>query len=145
MGQLPLDDCERMRGYAAWSVDDELSEVEAAALASHLATCAACTAYAASLEQSARIVRQTPLEQLNFPIVLPSRRLRFARTVQVGAAAAAVAAVVGLTATVQFTASGHRSAAANVSVGVYLTPEDELRMLRDASLRDTSAHAHLAR
>ena len=32
MGQLPLNDCERIRGYAAWSVDGELSEMEAAAL-----------------------------------------------------------------------------------------------------------------
>jgi anti-sigma factor RsiW len=144
MGQLPLDECERIRGYAAWSVDGELSEVEAAALAAHLATCSACNAYAAGLEQAAQLVRQTPPEQLEFPIVLPSRRLRFARTIQVGAAAAAVATVVGLSATVPFSAPAHRSAASNAR-SVYLTPEDELRMLRHASLRDTSAHARFAR
>jgi anti-sigma factor RsiW len=147
MGQLPLDECERIRGYAAWSVDGELSEMEAAALAAHLAACSACNAYAASLEEAARLVRQTPLEDLEFPIVLPSRRLRFARTIQVGAAAAAVAAVVGLSATVPFNASSHRNAAGVVRAGaVYLTPEDELRMLREASVfRDRTAHARLAR
>jgi anti-sigma factor RsiW len=146
MGQLPLDECERIRGYAAWSVDGELSEVEAAALAAHLAACASCSAYAASLGEAARLVRQTPLERLDFPIVLPSRRLRLARTIQVGAAAAAVAAVVGVSATVPFNAPAHRSASGSVrAASVYLTPEDELRMLREASLRDTSAHAHLAR
>src|SRR5919204_1828448 len=98
MGQHPLDECERIRGYAAWSVDGELSEMEGAALAAHLATCTSCKAYAASLAEAARLVRQTPLEDLDFPIVLPSRRLRIARTVQVGAAAAAVAAVGGLVA-----------------------------------------------
>jgi anti-sigma factor RsiW len=147
MGQLPLDECERIRGYAAWSVDGELSEVEAAALAAHLATCSACNAYAASLEEAARLVRQTPLEDLEFPIVLPSRRLRFARTIQVGAAAAAVAAVVGLSAMLPFNASSHRSAVGVVRAGaVYLTPEDELRMLREASVfHDRTAHARLAR
>jgi anti-sigma factor RsiW len=147
MGQLPLDECERIRGYAAWSVDGELSEMEAAALAAHLAACSACNAYAASLEEAARLVRQTPLEDLEFPIVLPSRRVRFARTIQVGAAAAAVAAVVGLSATVPFNASSHRSTVGVVRAGaVYLTPEDELRMLREASVyRDRTAHARLAR
>jgi ferric-dicitrate binding protein FerR (iron transport regulator) len=145
MGQLPLDDCERIRGYAAWSVDGELSEVEAAALAAHRARCSACNAYAARLEEAARLVRETPLKRLDFPIVLPSRRLRFARTVQIGAAAAAVAAVVGVSVTVPFNAPAHRSAAGTVRA-VYLTPEDELRMLREAStVRDTSAHARLAR
>ena len=147
MGQLPLKECERIRGYAAWSVDAELSEMEAAALAAHLSTCSSCSTYAAGLDQAARLVRQTPLEDLGFPIVLPSRRLRFVRTIQVGAAAAAVAAVVGLSATVPFSASSHRSAAGVVRVGsMYLTPEDELRMLREASIfRDRSAHARLAR
>jgi predicted anti-sigma-YlaC factor YlaD len=146
MGQLPLDNCERIRGYAAWSVDGELSEVEAAALATHLATCSACSEYAAGLEGAARLVRQTPLEDLDFPIVLPSRRLRFARGMQVGAAAAAVAAVVGISVTVPFNGPAHPSATGSVQVGgVYLTPEDELRMLREASLRDTNAHARLAR
>jgi anti-sigma factor RsiW len=147
MGQHHLDECERIRRYAAWSVDGELSEMESAALAAHLATCTSCNAYAASLEEAARLVRQTPLEDLDFPIVLPSRRLRIARTVQVGAAAAAVAAVVGLSATVPFNASSHRSAVGAVSTGsVYMTPEDELRMLREAAIvHEGSAHARLAR
>jgi anti-sigma factor RsiW len=148
MGQLPLDECERIRGYAAWSVDGELSEMEDAALAAHLSTCSACSSYAARLEQAARLVRQTPLGELDFPIVLPSRRLRFARTVQVGAAAAAVAAVLTLSLTVPFNASSHRSAVGAVRAGsAYLTPEEELRMLRQASfvVRDGSAHARLAR
>jgi len=146
MGQLSPDECERIRGYAAWSVDGELSQVEAAALAAHIATCSACNAYAASLEQAARLVRQTPLERLDFPIVLPSRRLRFSRTIQVGAAAAAVAVVVGLSAMLPFSAPAHRSATGSVRVGgVYLTPEAELRMLREASLRDRTAHARFVR
>lgn len=148
MGQLPVNECDRIRGYAAWSIDGELSEMEAAALAAHLPTCASCSAYAAGLEQAARLVRQTPLEDLDFPIVLPNRRLRFARTIQVGAAAAAVAAVVGLSATVPFSTSSHRSAVGVTRGGsAYMTPEDELRMLREASifLHGGSAHARLAR
>ena len=99
MGQLPSI-CEQVRAYAAASVDGELSEVEAARLESHLSTCASCRHFAADLGEIAFLVRSTPLESLDFPIVLPSTRLRLGRVFQVGAAAAAVAAVVGISATV---------------------------------------------
>ena len=99
MGQLPSI-CEQVRAYAAASVDGELSQVEAARLESHLSTCASCRHFAADLGEIAFLVRSTPLESLDFPIVLPSTRLRLGRVFQVGAAAVAVVAVVGISATV---------------------------------------------
>ena len=93
MGQPSFSDCERMRSMISASLDGEVSEVEQATADAHLAECGACRAYAASLAETARMLRATPLEELSFPIVLPSHRLRLARTMQLGAAAAAVAAV----------------------------------------------------
>jgi len=145
MGQLPSNNCEQVRGYAAASVDGELSEVEAARLESHLSTCAACRRFAANLGEIAFLIRLTPPESLDYPIVLPSRRLRLARALQVSAAAAAVAAVVGVSATVGIGQRAGSTTVRSARSAASLRPEDELRMLRQASLRDRNEHARLVR
>lgn len=146
MGQMSFDECERMRGYASAAVDGELSEVESARLDAHVAVCGPCRGYAAGLRESARLIRQTQLESLDFPIVLPSRRLRLARTLQVAAAAATLAAAVGLTTMGGIGQTAHRSATvARSGPASSLRPEQELRMLRQASLRDRREHARFAR
>jgi len=144
MGQLPSI-CEQVRAYAAASVDGELSEVEAARLESHLSTCASCRHFAADLGEIAFLVRSTPLESLDFPIVLPSTRLRLGRVFQVGAAAAAVAAVVGISATVGIGQRAASGTARSARAAGSLQPEADLRMLRQASLRDRNEHARLVR
>jgi predicted anti-sigma-YlaC factor YlaD len=147
MGQPSFSDCERVRGVISASLDGEVSEVEQATADAHLAGCADCRAYAANLEATSRLLRATPLEELDFPIVLPSHRLRLARTMQLGAAAAAVAATVFLSVTVGTTQnSGLSSLSASAASGpaAYLqSPEYELRMLQRASA-STPAHAHYA-
>ena len=149
MGQPSFSDCERMRGVISASLDDEVSEVEQATADGHLAVCADCRAYAASLSATSRLLRATPLEELDFPIVLPSHRLRLARTMQLGAAAAAVAATVFLSVTVGTSQnSGLSSLSASAAAGpaAYLqSPEYELRMLQRASDAKIPAHAHYAR
>ena len=145
MGQLPSNNCEQMRGYAAASVDGELSEVEAARLQTHLSTCASCRSFVADLDEIAFMIRRTPSESLDFPIVLPSARLRLGRGLQVGAAAAAVAAVVGISATVGIGQRATSGTAQSVRATGSLQPEAELRMLRQASLRDRNEHARLVR
>ena len=92
MGQPSFSDCDRMRGVISACLDGEVSEVERATLDVHLAACADCRDYSAGLAETSRLLRATPLEELSFPIALPSHRLRLARTIQLGAAAAAVAA-----------------------------------------------------
>jgi predicted anti-sigma-YlaC factor YlaD len=137
-----------MRGVISASLDGEVSEVERVTMDAHLAACGACRAFAASLAETSRIVRATPLEELDFPIVLPSHRLRLARTMQLGAAAAAVAAMVTLSVTfgtsgngglTSLSASGARPSAAYLQ-----SPEYELRMLQRASVATTPARAHFA-
>ncbi len=94
------------------------------------------------------MLRATPLEELGFRIVLPSHRLRLARTMQLGAAAAAVAAVF-LSVTVGTTQneSGLTSlsaSSANASAAYLQSPEYELRMLQRASVASIPTHAHHA-
>jgi predicted anti-sigma-YlaC factor YlaD len=140
MGQLPSD-CERTHGYVSASVDGELSEVEGMLLEGHLAACESCRGYAASVAQTARLLRRDPLEELDFAIVLPSRRLAVARKLQVGAVAAALALTFGLSAVIgtigsrqTSSRSGSKVAAGARDSALLRSPEAELKMLHDASV-----------
>lgn len=149
MGQPSFSDCERIRGVISASLDGEVSEVERVTADAHLAACGDCRAYAASLAETSRLLRTTPLEELSFPIVLPSHRLRLARTMQLAAAAAAVAATVFLSVTVGTSQNGGGLTSLSTSAGngpaAYLqSPEYELRMLQRASVATAPAHAHYA-
>ncbi len=149
MGQLSSTACDRTRGYVSASLDGELSQVEGARLETHLASCAACRAYAADVAESSRLLRETALEELDFPIVLPRRRLAVARKLQVAAAAAAIAAAVGLSTVVGTTSQSGRPSTSAAPLGAQSVslrfPEGELKMLHRASLRNQlSVHARLA-
>jgi predicted anti-sigma-YlaC factor YlaD len=148
MGQPSFSDCERIRGVISAALDGEVSEVERATVDVHLAACGSCRAYAATLAETSRMLRATPLEDLGFPIVLPSRRVRLARTMQVGAAAAAIAVTVALGATIGTSRNGgltSLSASAGPGSAAYLqSPEYELRLLQRTALGKSPAHAHFA-
>jgi anti-sigma factor RsiW len=147
MGQPSFSDCDRMRGVISACLDGEVSEVERATLAAHLAACADCRAYSAGLAETARLLRATPLEELSFSIALPSHRLRLARTMQLGAAAAAIAASVLISISVGTSPNrGLPSVSASAGNGpAYLqSPEYELRMLHRASIASIPAHARYA-
>jgi anti-sigma factor RsiW len=140
MGQLPSD-CERTHGYVSASVDGELSEVEGMLLEGHLAACESCRGYAASVAQTARLLRRAPLEELGFAIVLPSPHLAVARKLQVGAVAAALALTFGLSAVIgtigsrqTSSRSGSKVAAGARDSALLRSPEAELKMLHDASV-----------
>jgi len=149
MGQPSFSDCDRMRSVISACLDGEVSEVERATLDVHLAACADCRAYAAGLAETSRLLRAAPLEELDFPIALPSHRLRLARTMQLGTAAAAVAATVLLSVTVgtgpNRELTSLSASAANGPAAYLQSPEYELRMLHRASLVSIPAHAHYAR
>jgi len=145
MGQLPSTDCERLRGSVSASLDGELSEVEGAMIEAHLAWCPACRAFAAEAAETARLLRETPPEQLNFPVVLPRRRLAVARKLQVAAVAAAIAVAVGVGASVGQGPGPTGKASASGAAGARWSTEAELKMLHRASLRTRSTeHARLA-
>jgi type II secretory pathway predicted ATPase ExeA len=95
--------------------------------------------YAAGSVETARLLRSAPREELGFTIALPARRYALAHKVQVAAAAAAIAATVGLSAVVGTlgsarTSSSDAQALAGTSEPVALrNPEAELKMLERAT------------
>jgi predicted anti-sigma-YlaC factor YlaD len=140
MGQIcSILDCERVRESVSASVDGELSQAEAAGVEAHLVSCESCRSYAAGSGETARLLRSAPREELGFTIALPARRYAFAHKVQVGAAAAAIAATVGLSALVGTlgstrTSSSDAQAFAGTSEPIALrNPEAELKMLQRAT------------
>ena len=134
MGQISHHSCESVRELFSASLDGELSELEAVRVQAHLSACGGCQSYAAAAQEAARVVRQTPLEELSLPIVLPSRRWAVARKLQVAAAAAALVATVGLSAAVGTLSSRPQARAHSSARGASLRfPEQELRMLQRAS------------
>jgi len=93
---LPSLVCDRVRAQISVGLDGELSQLERAMLASHLARCADCHAYEQDVTGLTRALRAAPLEPLSRPILVPSRRRLITTRIQVGAAAAvAVAALIG--------------------------------------------------
>lgn len=146
MGQLHSIDCEQVRGHISVGLDGELSEVEQARVDAHVGSCAACRAFAGGVRQTASVLRTAPLEDLDFPIVLPSRRLALARKIPVAAAAAALAAAVGvgtLVGGLGSSNSGLRSArSASAESASLRFPENELRLLQQASTARANRNVH---
>ncbi len=145
MGQISLDMCDRIRELCSTSLDGELSELDAARLESHLVSCPSCRAYAATARATARLVRDTPLEEPGFRVVVPGRRLAVARKLQVVSAAAAVAVTVGFSVALSTVggpgvarSSQHAAPSANLRF-----PDQELRMLERAS-QAARSHPRLA-
>ncbi len=136
MGQLPSNDCDRLREQVSASLDGELSQLETARLHAHLARCASCRSFAAAAGAASRLLQSTPLEELQFPVALPSRRrVAAARKLQVAAAAAALTVTVGLSAalgTLNSGSRGHASVRAAHNTKLRF-PEQELKMLHRAS------------
>lgn len=98
MGQIG-NACRLAREHISVRLDGELSEFEGAALDVHLSGCEQCRAYAASAEHVSAHIRSAPLEQPEFPVVLPHRsRVRVPLRAAQAAAAAAVVAVIGFSA-----------------------------------------------
>lgn len=84
--------CYRAREYASRRLDGELSDFETALLDNHLERCVDCRLFAAELEGIVDRLRSAPLEELQQPIALPSRRRAPSRILR-GSAVAAAAAV----------------------------------------------------
>jgi predicted anti-sigma-YlaC factor YlaD len=109
MATLPHN-CDRARAWLSLRLDGELSELEGLMLESHLARCSACRAFAADAAGFTAALRTAEPESLERPVSLPARRRTMRRTVQFGAAAALVAASVGLGSLFGAVGSGHSRA-----------------------------------
>ena len=85
--------CTRAAAQISLRLDDELSPFEEAELRAHLAACASCRAYEQETAAFTSVVRLAEPERFDLPIVMPRRRRRTAGPLQVGVAAAMLAAV----------------------------------------------------
>ena len=110
---VPPSECMRAREAVSGRLDEELPELEAIRLESHLRRCPACREYAAALTAFTAELRRAPLEAPETPaFTLRPRRVGGLR-VTAAAAAVAVAAtgslvlgrMVGSGGTPQFTSS----------------------------------------
>jgi predicted anti-sigma-YlaC factor YlaD len=144
MGQISLHTCDRIRELYSASLDGELSELDDARLQAHLVGCASCSAFAATSQAASRLVRESPLEQPSFAIVVPGRRLAVARKLQVAAAAAALAVTIGLSVAVSTIGgpSAGRSSNRSAQSAQLRFPDQELRMLERTS--QARSHPRLA-
>jgi anti-sigma factor RsiW len=88
--------CDRARAQISALLDGELSELEETDLRLHLEGCESCVEYQAGALTVSNSLRGAPLEQLDFPIDVPSRRRIATRWIQAGSAAAAVLVAIGL-------------------------------------------------
>ena len=95
MATLPHN-CDRARVWVSLRLDGELSEFEGAMLDAHLERCEACRAFAAEAAGFTVALRTSEFEQLGRLVTLPVSRRSMRRAVQFGAAAALVAASIGL-------------------------------------------------
>jgi predicted anti-sigma-YlaC factor YlaD len=95
MGAVLSVECERARAWVSLGLDSELSEVEDALLRAHVGRCAACAAFARDVDGLTREIRTAwPLRPVATRVSLHRRRAA-TRTLQLGAAAAAVAIAAG--------------------------------------------------
>jgi predicted anti-sigma-YlaC factor YlaD len=89
--------CDRAREWISADLDGELSEIERALLRAHVADCLACEERARAVAATTVQLRYAGLEQPELPPYVVARRSRVSvRTLQTGAAAAAVAAAAVL-------------------------------------------------
>src|SRR5207248_5258989 len=91
-----LHACDTAREQLSLLLDQELPELDRARLDTHLAECAACHTFGAGIVTLTTSLRDAPLEEVRFRVSIPRRRYVSVRTLQAGAAAAAVALVAGL-------------------------------------------------
>lgn len=85
--------CLRTRQYVSLKLDDQLSELEAMIMTSHLARCPACLSFADELERTTAALREADLVAPEYRFELPHRPARFGIN-RVGTTVAAALLVV---------------------------------------------------
>src|ERR1043165_8831175 len=99
--------CDRARELVSAQLDHELPELDRVRLDAHLEHCADCRSFRAEIASTTRVLRAAALEAPRFTVSVPRRRIVSVRSLQAGAAAAAVALVAGLG---TMSGVGHQSA-----------------------------------
>jgi predicted anti-sigma-YlaC factor YlaD len=138
---VPPTECARAREAASARLDGELSELELAHLDGHLATCAACSAWAADSTAATATLRTAALEQPSRPVEFPRRQPAFRRVAAARRAAAATAAAAAVVVAVLSVDVNSRSVAITYSP---LTVRTQLT-LKERQLRALDAEAAQAK
>jgi anti-sigma factor RsiW len=125
--------CERARSWAALDPDGSLSSFEHRLLATHLAGCADCAAFAAGVDATTAALRGAALVELPYPVTLPRRRKTSVSLSPVRALlpVAAAAAVALLTVSLGGVDGRHRTAVQGSLLVVVTTPSDERKVVRE--------------
>jgi predicted anti-sigma-YlaC factor YlaD len=125
--------------HASLRLDSELSELEEALMAAHLARCAACRSFADDLEKITYRLRTTPLVEPSAQFQLPRRRARIGVARAGTAAAATITAAIALggyagfgSSQAQISASDIRSAHDRMVLKEQLMQELDTTALRPA-------------
>jgi predicted anti-sigma-YlaC factor YlaD len=92
---VPPTDCMLARESASARLDGELPELDALRLDAHLASCAECAGFAASIAGATAQLRAAPLEPAPAAVFVPRARRRRPHLVAVAAASIVVAAAAG--------------------------------------------------
>jgi len=106
--------CHRTRQHVSLRLDSELSELEQALMAAHLARCTSCRAFADDLEGLTETLRAAPLAEPSVQFQLPRRPARFGVAQAGSAAAAAITVAVALVGIVGLRSSPARISAVEV-------------------------------
>ena len=88
--------CDRVRAQVSLRLDSELSQLEVRMLEAHLARCADCREFEASVAEFTTELRAAPLEPLARSVVVPRRRGFSVIGAQVAVAAVMALAVAGV-------------------------------------------------
>jgi Putative zinc-finger len=140
--------CDRARRWLSLDLDGELSEFERSLLGAHLSRCESCRAFGAEITVFTGHMRAAPPEQLERPIVVPTRRRAYVSALPIAAAVAVVAA--GFTVTFGAVRT-HRPtrpiAPPAAGLVASVNPVDELRLerVRAAEPRAAPPPSHLRR
>ena len=130
--------CERARSWASLGLDAELSPFERALLDAHLERCPACAAFADDVRAISTQLRAAPAEVPSAAVAprLPARRRAQLRAFQAGAAAALVAAAVGMAGLVAGSAGDTLSRETKTAKRTQLAMTDDAqdRLLRQIQL-----------
>ncbi|MFN2627784.1 MAG: zf-HC2 domain-containing protein [Gaiellaceae bacterium] len=123
--------CDRARLWASLAADGEISELEDAFLAAHVAACPACATYAAGLGGLVEAVRAAPpVEPARLLFRREAFRYSHRRALQVVATAAAVVAALGLGhLTASFTSPGGSSRPSRAAIAATQEPYFERSLL----------------
>jgi predicted anti-sigma-YlaC factor YlaD len=124
--------CERVAQWISLRLDDELSELETAALDRHLEHCARCDALATELASFTLLLREAPLvEPERRPVPVPARaRKRVVRGMGVAAALATAAAAV-----VAIVLSGEVAQTTTSSAFSFRSAQEQIRFVQAEQLR----------